>query len=271
MLRPKTILFHLVEDDTKAWIASYCAPRLPIVSSIQRLLRILLRICCTRYVFLHNGDCEMFAPKGWNPEIIVHLFETICATSRERRSCLRYPLPTQGETNILSNPPPAPTQMYTHPDGNPTPLPLSAHTRNPHKQELGASEGGIGLLWNVTKSTQWMGEAALYLLNTSQEAGIVTKCTKKHCNTQISYYHKIKRMMCSKLGVAYLCVLTLLFCGFLSKLRWRYSLSVLSAHIFIQHICIFDRFPWKLRSIFLMKVFFQRSGSAVQIHKLVDS
>ena len=216
------------------------------MSSIQRLLRILLRICCTRYVFLHNGDCEMFAPKGWNPEIIVHLFETICATSRERRSCLRYPLPTQGETNILSNPPPAPTQMYTHPDGNPTPLPLSAHTRNPHKQELSTSEGGIGLLWNVTKSTQWMGEAAeaLYLLNTSQEAGIVTKCTKKQ---------------------------KLPFCGFLLKLRWRYSLSVLSAHIFIQHICIFDRFPWKLRSIFLMKVFFRRSGSAVQIHKLVDS
>ena len=190
MLRP---IFHLVEDDTKAWIASYCAPRLPIVSSIQRLLRILLRICCTRYVFLHR-HCEMFAPKGWNPEIIVHLFETICASSRERRSCLRYPLPTQGETNILSNPPPAPAQMYTHPDGNPTPLPLSAHTRNPHKQELGASEGGIGLLWNVTKSTQWMGEAAeaLYLLNTSQEAGIVTKCTKKTKNTLLWFSFKIE-------------------------------------------------------------------------------
>ena len=214
--------------------------------------------------------CEMFAPKGWNPEIIVHLFETICATSRERRSCLRYPLPTQGETNILSNPPPAPAQMYTHPDGNPTPLPLSAHTRNPHKQELGASEGGIGLLWNVTKSTQWMGEAAeaLYLLNTSQDAGIVTKCTKKQSNTWILLSQNQANDV---LGETHLCVLTLLFCGFLSKLRWRYSLSVLSAHIFIQHICIFDRFPWKLRSIFLMKVFFRRSGSAVQIHKLVDS
>ena len=155
--------------------------------------------------FSLHRHCEMFAPKGWNPEIIVHLFETICATSRERRSCLRYPLPTQGETNILSNPPPAPTQMYTHPDGNPTPLPLSAHTRNPHKQELGASEGGIGLLWNVTKSTQWMGEAALYLLNTAQEAGIVTKCTKKQSNTWILLSQNQANDV---LGVTHLCVLT---------------------------------------------------------------